>query len=447
MNDPAAAGVEEGRVLTRAEYTMVSTNSVDAIDNQSGEKQLERLDTSALTGLRGVCILHVALSHYALFCGYYAQGNFSVDCFLLLSGYILTIGYAKRDISTTDNLVQFRNYFYKKRLVRLLPVYYATLLYSLYALFGLDIVSLVVSIVLTLTMTTSWVGIYPWCGVGWTLSLLVFFYLLFPYLLKYAKEHKDRKVRVIWCYYIQIVTYYVLFVVGIILLILGWPDDPHLLARSFPPARIPLFLMAIYMALDRVCPNTYDTYDPSRGNCCKRNEFDCCCLADQVHNVETIALKGQCVLLGIIGIVIISCSAPPNLGGMFLSIVVEPWMTYLYLLLIHSLTSEVGSKTYFAQNFLGNSFLQWMGKISYSFYMTHLITGIFFLWVTYGFDKLKNSWVYGGSELYPGWVFIPMLLLAICVGAIFYYLIEQPTRISMLQLCGVNSSLAVTVAD
>ena len=434
----SAAAVELGRVLPRAEYTALSNNSVDIIDNKIDDKQV---DTTALTGLRGICILHVALSHYALFCGYYAQGNFSVVCFLLLSGYILTIGYAKRDVSTNDNLVQFRNHFYTKRLVRLLPVYYATLLYSLYSLFGLDQVSLIVSIVLTLTMTTSWVGIYPWCGVGWTLSMLVFFYLLFPYLLQYVKQHKDRKVRIIWCYYIQIITYYVLFAIGVILLILGWPDDPHLFARSFPPARIPLFLMAMYLALERICPNPDDTYDSSRGNCCKQNEFDCCCLALQVHKVETAAFQGQCVLLGIIGIVIIICSAPPNLGGILLGIIAEPWMAYLYLLLIHSLTSEAGSKTYFAQHFLGNSFLQWMGRTSYSFYMTHLITGTFFLWIVYGFDKLKRSWLYGGSELYPGWVFIPMLFFAICVGSIFYYLIEQPTRISILQLCGINSWL------
>jgi peptidoglycan/LPS O-acetylase OafA/YrhL len=437
MND-----VEIGPVLPRTEYSKLSaTGDLAVIEDQKIiDQQVERIETVALTGLRGTCILHVALSHYALFCGYYIQGNFSVVCFLLLSGYILTIGYARKDLSTTDSLVKFRDYFYTKRLVRLLPVYYAALLYSLYALIGLDQVSIIVSVVLSLTMTTSWVGIYPWCGVGWTLSMLIFFYLLFPYLLKFVKQHKDRKARVIWCYYIQIITYYVMFAVGVVLLILGWPDDPHLFARSFPATRIPLFMMAMYMALDRILPNPDDAHDPSRGNCCKRNESDCCCLSDQVHGVETNSFSGQCVILGIIGLVIVICSAPANLSGMLLSIIAEPWMAYLYLLLIHSLTSEGGSKTYFAQTFLGNSFLQWMGTISYSFYMTHLLTGTFFLWIVFGFHKLKNSWLYGGSELYPGWVFIPMLCFAVGVGAVFYYFIERPTRTNFLQLCGINPS-------
>ena len=58
-----------------------------------------RVDTSALTGLRGLAALHVALGHYGAFSeiGVDLMGGAAMPFFYLLSGFVMTLGYGRDD--------------------------------------------------------------------------------------------------------------------------------------------------------------------------------------------------------------------------------------------------------------------------------------------------------------------------------------------------------------
>ena len=63
-----------------------------------------KIDTKALTGLRGIVALHIAISHYSGFgLGVDLLGGPSLALFYILSGYIMTIGYASKLIHPDVN--------------------------------------------------------------------------------------------------------------------------------------------------------------------------------------------------------------------------------------------------------------------------------------------------------------------------------------------------------
>ena len=63
-----------------------------------------KIDTKALTGLRGVVALHIAIGHYSGDgLGVDLVGGASLPLFYILSGYIMTIGYASKLIHPDIN--------------------------------------------------------------------------------------------------------------------------------------------------------------------------------------------------------------------------------------------------------------------------------------------------------------------------------------------------------
>src|SRR5258706_16445945 len=77
----------------------------------------------ALTGLRGIAILLVVLSHNFKFISFLNYGWLGVDLFFVLSGFLIT------DIllNTKNNRNYYKN-FYARMVLRIFPVYYLSFL-------------------------------------------------------------------------------------------------------------------------------------------------------------------------------------------------------------------------------------------------------------------------------------------------------------------------------
>jgi peptidoglycan/LPS O-acetylase OafA/YrhL len=62
----------------------------------------------------------------------FIPGGAAVTLFFILSGYVMGVGYSRRDVGGFSKQVIFAKEFYMKRMARLLPIYYIALVVSLY---------------------------------------------------------------------------------------------------------------------------------------------------------------------------------------------------------------------------------------------------------------------------------------------------------------------------
>ena len=229
--------------------------SQDNIDNNNENV----IDTKALNGLRGIAALHIAISNYAQYCKGYFQGNFSVSLFLCLSGYILTICYYNRDLSTKSSTWIFAKEFFTKRLAKLLPMYWISLIYfivkpSQYSSHyddGYDppfnvSTSYAILTALSILCVNPWIGQRPWTDVGWTVSVLAFFYLCFPYLLKWLKTVKNRGQVFVYSYVSQILLCYIFYLAAVYVIAQAEYGSPLftegvLFGRGCPPGTMIIY--------------------------------------------------------------------------------------------------------------------------------------------------------------------------------------------------------------
>ena len=107
-------------------------------------------------------------------------GGVSASLFLVLSGYILTILYGNRKYTRS-----FAEEFYLKRLAKLMPLCYISLIFSI--VLGLASNS-------RLEFGLSWIYLTGWIGLEsfnyplWTTTVLLFFYACFPLFLNYVQK-------------------------------------------------------------------------------------------------------------------------------------------------------------------------------------------------------------------------------------------------------------------
>ena len=139
----------------------------------------------SLTGLRAVAALGVYFNHFGTppwfpngLHNLQTNGGFGVSFFFVLSGFVLTLTYAKSDLN-------LRTYFVK-RISRILPIYWfgLSLAFVYVSLDSLDFgkVFLVHFLGLQSWFLDSDLG-FHFNGPGWSISVEMFFYLLFPLLL------------------------------------------------------------------------------------------------------------------------------------------------------------------------------------------------------------------------------------------------------------------------
>lgn len=217
---------------------------------------------ASLTGLRGLAAIFVFLFHYSYFnpgirldqtvpvIGNILQfplgfGFAGVDLFFVLSGFLLTLPFARATLTRSAHppLAQY----YKRRLLRVFPAYYAQL--AIILVFGawfttwqpLGGTTLIAH--LFMFFNIGWDPVRPMVGLWWTLPVELSFYLLLPFIASFMRPAK-------WL---------VILLGGVFLSILYrlWsadhfaaePEGAVFLAASHLPGSLPEFLLGASAAL------------------------------------------------------------------------------------------------------------------------------------------------------------------------------------------------------
>ena len=136
----------------------------------------------SLQSLRGIFALLILLSHYKigpdviLPCG----GDCGVAFFIMLSGFVLSAGYSDR-LSHHD--LGFRT-FMSRRLFKIYPLHLLCFIWAVFLYHYFDPLTAAAN----LTATQSWIPsssfYFSYNAVSWFISDALFFYLMFPLLLK-----------------------------------------------------------------------------------------------------------------------------------------------------------------------------------------------------------------------------------------------------------------------
>ena len=145
-----------------------------------------RHQINALTSTRAIAAIMVVIHHYGgtafpfnLAQNIFHSGNVAVSYFFVLSGFVLYVAHEGRSIDYLDYL--------KRRVARIFPLYYLALLFTVLVLlqepplpadFGKQIIY-------SIFFIQSYLPGYPMClnSPAWSISIEMFFYLLFPVLL------------------------------------------------------------------------------------------------------------------------------------------------------------------------------------------------------------------------------------------------------------------------
>jgi peptidoglycan/LPS O-acetylase OafA/YrhL len=161
---------------------------------------------AALTGLRGVAALFVFLYHYRTLnpgirldlsvpvIGHVLQfplgfGFTGVDMFFVLSGFLLSLPFARTTL--TRSVHQPLGKYYKRRLLRVFPAYYAQL--AIILVFGAWFItwkpvngtSLLAHLVMFFNIGGN--PVRPLVGLWWTLPVELSFYLLLPFIASFLR--------------------------------------------------------------------------------------------------------------------------------------------------------------------------------------------------------------------------------------------------------------------
>jgi hypothetical protein len=177
---------------------------------------MEQKQLSSLTATRGFAALMVVIFHFGLNCypfseaqHFFSKGNLAVSYFFTLSGFIMCYTYANKEISFSS--------FLRKRMARILPVYIlGILLMVAYVCYNLRFNNIALAkdfmtdIILNIGLLQAYIPGHAISinSPGWSLSVEMFFYLLFPLLLLlYRKNAKNFFIAAICLYLLSQVSH------------------------------------------------------------------------------------------------------------------------------------------------------------------------------------------------------------------------------------------------
>ena len=372
----------------------------------------------ALTSLRFFAALHVFVFHVQAIGGvlgpvWYqrlaAIGYVGVSFFFVLSGFILVYTYAGKAISAND--------FWRARFARVYPAYaFALLLTTPFFLFAVQHYNEIklpfmafqaahsrLAAALEILLLQSWVppAALSWNGVGWSLSVESFFYLLFPFLLLRCSGFSRKKLFVVmvacWLTSNLISTgYTVLRPDGIL-----HPDSNVYtswmnVVKFFPPSRLPEFLlgMAAGLAFLRRQPN-------------KRIAVPL--IATGLIAVAVIAALSDRIPYAIIHTALLS----PAFAAIIYGVALRPRWTSI----------------------LENRLLVLFGDASYSMYLIHVT-------VVFNFFRSPSG---SARNLHFGGLAI-CLAIVLTISTLIYRFIEEPLRRRLRPKPTAKGTMAVAAA-
>ncbi len=310
---------------------------------------LKKQHFTALDGLRGTAILVVVIYHnFGFIQRYLFFGWVSVDLFFVLSGYLIT------DILIKT--VHTKNYlgnFYARRVLRIFPLYYLSLVLFLVILprvqSGLNLSYYVHNQAYIWTYLQNWLYVFkdpsPQNGLDhlWTLAVEEQFYLLWPFMILLLK--KPRRL--------------ILFVVLLLAAVIGlrlWAWMQHISQLSY-------YNLFTFTRIDGICLGS---------------------ITALLRFIDPRLLKKRTPWIVLffaflnLGYYFLDKAYPSQFP--YLALAGYPTFAFLLALLVNEAVMGSSKIISFIFNF---SFLRFLGKISYGFYIFH--------WPLY---LLVSPWLY-----------------------------------------------------
>ena len=151
--------------------------------------------SQSVQGLRAIAFLLIFLSHAFGRLGWW--GAFGVSLFIVLSGYLEAKHHLNDDIEV--------KLFVKKKVRKVYPLHIIMLIFAIPLSLGIlsrqyGVIKLLAQVFFNITMTQSWIPTsaiyYSLNAVSWYLTLVVFFALITPMLMKWLRKSKISAVGI-----------------------------------------------------------------------------------------------------------------------------------------------------------------------------------------------------------------------------------------------------------
>lgn len=364
----------------------------------------------AHTGIRGLLASYIVLFHVVAFSTEWnLHGSALMPVFFLLAGYSLAIVYGQEQ--TSFNLKRY----YCNRFSRIAPLYYATMLMALpLAIFGhgwvstSDIASVFATNLFAMQMWTS----YPplsFVGPAWTISTLAFFYLVFPWLLRWHQAQSTRSLSR-WITTMAVVQAVVFFGLSAAI----GPEDvwwAFWASHAWPISRLPVFDMGLVAGLLVLRQS-----GPERDHAVRVMGVS----LDQTHRWgRRVDWYAGTFALFVIGLSALQIVVKFDLLGSWWMQGVFP---YALLVIIVGLSVTGQEANPYTQRFLSWPVFLFLGRISLALYLIHEPVIQYVAWAA----RPDQAWSFDMPM--PVWGIAIVVPLSLVLATLLERVIETPVR-------------------
>mmetsp|Transcript_12789 Transcript_12789/g.16803 ORF Transcript_12789/g.16803 Transcript_12789/m.16803 type:complete len:454 (-) Transcript_12789:302-1663(-) len=388
-------------------------NETDIGIQQTGRN--ERVDLDCLMGVRALASLQVAVGHYYLFTreGFDLQGGTGVTVFFVVSGFVMTIAYLDK-----CDQPGFSRYFFIRRAGRIYPLHW----FGLAILIPVLVVNLTdelasagavwwsLGLILTPLLLQCWlpgVGLF-WNGVSWSMSVQVFFYMVFGCL---ARRLKKRWGTIGMSVNVSLWVWYGISLVILLLLLVSLgPESGYWVSRTFPLFRLPTFCMGMVAG----------------AACLKEDKSD----PDHLQKWARVT-----DMLSVIIFLLIFLASLSSAYGFSFRLVPEFFGSIIFAYWLRGLAESNNSRT---SRFLKWKSFKWLGELSFAMYVLQLPVWTLTLLLAKG--SLKTS--FEPDEIFYMFeqgtrnrkigvplLMFPFMILLIAVSYLACRFIERPCRL------------------
>lgn len=375
--------------------------------------------------MRGLLAFWIVIFHSLLYSvGWNLHGSALMPIFFLLAGYSLAIVYGKTrsDSRVRDNDKERRQQpwrfdfkgFYRNRFARIAPVYYVAMLIGLpLAIFGHGWVppaEIGWTFITNLFAVQMWASLPPLSFVGpaWTISTLAFFYLVFPWLLKWHQEQTDQALNrwITILAILQAAVYFALFF-AIATIDASWA---FWAAHAWPLSRLAVFdmgLVAGLLVLRQGRPYRDTAAKVMTVSISERNEW-----------ASKVDRRAGIFALFIIVLSIVQVLSVDLLGSWWMQGVFP--FTLLQIIVGLSMIDRDGPSL--TMRVLNWPPLLFLGRISLALYLVHEPIIQYVAWIS----RPAQSWEFG--MMMPAWGTVVVVPVSLVLAVLLERYIETPAR-------------------